>query len=370
MRLTDLQISKLKPPQKGQKTYFDDALPGFGVRVSQGGSKSFVVMHSRKRKLRTLGRYPELSLKDARTAAKRIQSDMRLISEDDNSDIIPLSFEDARRRFLAETATRAKPSSVKAYRRLLERHFQFDKKLNNVSRAEIMRLLESLNETPSEKEHAYVAVRTMMNWCVKHGYLRTSPVPHLRFRSVARDRVLSDDELRSVWARAEEVGYPFGIIVQLLILTGQRRGEIVGLRRNWIKDDLITFPTGFTKNKREHRIPLGSIAKKIIDVAPSSTDLLFPSRSNADTMFSGWSKAKRNFDHDLDINPWTLHDLRRTYSSKMAELGVPIHVLEKLLNHVSGVVSGVAAIYNRHTYLPEMREAVDRYEDFFRRELD
>lgn len=121
----------------------------------------------------------------------------------------------------------------------------------------------------------------MMNWCVKHGYLRNSPVPHLRFRNVARDHVLSDDELRRVWARAVEIGYPFGSIVQLLMLTGQRRGEIVALRRSWIEDDLITFPAGFTKNKREHRIPTGMLVKQVIDGIPSSGDLLFPAAGNS-----------------------------------------------------------------------------------------
>ena len=362
MRLTDLQIGKLRSPETGQKTYFDDALPGFGVRVSQGGSKSFVVMYGKRRKLKTLGRYPGLTLKDARIAAKRVQSDLSLQTPTTDPGILPIEFKEARERFLAETAGRTKESTAKAYRWLLERHFQFEKKLLEVGRKDVMSVLEALTHTPSERQHAFVAIRTMMNWCVKHGYLEHSPVPVLKFVSNARARLLSDLELKAVWQRTKEVGYPFGTIVQLLILTGQRRGEIAGLRRSWVDSDSITFPAGFTKNKREHRIPLGPLAKSIIDEIDAETVLLFPSRLDPEKQFNGWSKCKRHFDKPLQAAPYTLHDLRRTYSSKLAELDVPIHVTEKLLNHVSGTISGVAAVYNRHSYWNEMNEAVARFE--------
>ena len=124
---------------------------------------------------------------------------------------------------------------------------------------------------------------------------------------------------------------------------------------------------GFCKNKREHRILIGGLTKQIFENIPGETDLLFPARGRAETPFSGWSKAKREFDAPLSIPQYTLHDLRRTYSSNLAKLGVPIHVTERLLNHVSGTVSGVAAVYNRHTYAEEMRAAVEGYEAFLQR---
>jgi integrase len=153
------------------------------------------------------------------------------------------------------------------------------------------------------------------------------------------------------------VGYPYGTIVKLLILTGQRRGEIAGLRRSWITDDAITFPQGFTKNRREHRIPISPLTEEIIARIPGVTDLLFPARGTEKKVlpFNGWSKSKTEFDAPLGIPEWTLHDLRRTYSSNLAKLGVPIHVTERLLNHVTGIISGIAAVYNRHSYWEEMR---------------
>lgn len=361
MRLTDLLIRKIASPESGQKTYYDDNLPGFGVRVSQGGTKSYVVMYGKNRRLKTLGRYPTMSLKDARAAAKRVQGELALRSpqgwEKPN-----ISFQEAKERFLADSEARNKPKTVYEYRRLLNRYFTYEKKLHEITRHDIMKVVGKLKNTPIEERAAFVAIRTLMNWAVKHGLIDASPVPKLTYQAQARSRVLSDLELKLVWKRAKEVGYPHGRIIQLLILTGQRRGEVAALRRSWINNDTITFPAGFTKNKREHTIPIGPHTKQLIGELPDNTDLLFPSRFGDDAPWNGWAKAKRYFDEPLQIAPWTLHDLRRTYSSKMAELGVPIYVTEKLLNHVSGTVSGIAAVYNRYSYMEEMQRAASRFE--------
>jgi integrase len=363
MRLTDLQIKQLKPPATGQKTHFDDALPGFGVRVSQGGTKSFVVMHGPKRRLKTIGRYPALGLSDARREAKRLQADMH-----DDSVAAPrhepVPFADARRRFLADSQRRNKERTHADYHRLLHRHFDFAQAITYITRAEIMKAVERLAATPSEQQHAFVAIRVMMNWCVKHGFIDHSPVPALSFSIPARSNVLPDEDLKCVWRGAEEIGFPYGAIVQLLILTGQRRGEIASLRRSWIEEDLIVFPAGFTKNKREHRLPLSPMAQRVIAGLPEQDDLLFPARGVEARPFNGWGKSKERFDKTLQVSPYTLHDLRRTFSSNLARNGTPIHVTEKLLNHVSGTLSGVAAVYNRYSYLTEMRDAVRQHDAF------
>lgn len=361
MSLTDAQIKRLKAPGKGQKTYYDDALKGFGVRVSQGGTKTFVVVYGAKRQRRSIGRYPDMSLAEARARAKGIQAEVAL--ESPHEHVRPtLKFDDARRMFLADSEKRNRPRTVEEYRRLLHRHFSFDGSLADIDRHELVRVLDKLKRTPSEQKHAFVAIRTMMNWCWKRGYIEASPVPPLTFPSTERNRVLSDDELRLVWRRADEYGYPFGSIVQLLILTGQRRGEITNLRHSWIEGDTVTFPSSVVKNGREHTLPIGPIALSLIERLPKSTDLLFPSRLNDEKPFNGFSRAKRAFDREIDIAPYTLHDLRRTFSSAMAKLGMPIHVTEKILNHASGTISGVAAVYNRHSYRNEMREAFSEYE--------
>ena len=366
MNLTDLQIKKLSLPEGAtkQKTFFDGSLKGFGLRVSVGGAKSFILMYGKRRKLKTLGRYPETSLAKARVLARQLLGEVAGGEEEEIVRKASLSFVDARDRFIEDSRHHTKPSTLNEYRRHLTKHFPFSKMLGEVSRSDIMEIVSNLKSRPSEAQHAFIAMRTMMNWAVRRGYLETSPVPSIRFKASTRARILTENELRAVWGRAVEIGYPYGTMLQLLILTGQRRGEIAGLRRAWIKDRWITFPIGFTKNKREHRVPFGDFAKEFVEGITGKTDLLFPARGRTDVPFSGWSKSKKEFDKELGFTDYTLHDLRRTFSSNLAKLAVPIHVTEKLLNHVSGTVSGVAAVYNRHSYADEMQEAMATHEKY------
>jgi integrase len=364
MSLTDLQIKRLKAPEKRQKTYYDSALPGFGVRVSQGGTKTFVVLYGKDRRRRSLGRYPDLSLSEARQLAKQAQVDIILDEQNPKSVLPKVSFATARSKFLEDCEVRTKPRTVAEYRRLLNRHFHFDCNIADLSRLEVASVIGKLKAKPSEQQHAFVAIRTMLNWCVKRGFLDVAPVPAMTFATRPREPILSDRELVAVWQRAAEFGYPYGSIVQLLILTGQRKGEVVGLRRSWLVDQRIVYPSEFVKNKRSHTIPVGQQALEMIDALPGETDLLFPSRFEDDKPFNGFSKCKASFDQDLNVEPYTLHDLRRTFSSNMAKLGTPIHVTERILNHVSGTISGVAAVYNRHAYMDEMHAAFVQYEQY------
>jgi integrase len=134
------------------------------------------------------------------------------------------------------------------------------------------------------------------------------------------------------------------------------------MRRSWIEGDTVVYPQGFTKNRREHVLPLGAHAMQIVAGLPNGGDMLFPARGGKDRPFSGWSKSKHAFDKAIDVPDYTVHDLRRTFSSIMARIGTPIHLTEKILNHVSGTISGVAAVYNRHSYIDEMRAAISAYE--------
>lgn len=358
-QLTDLMVKKLPFAETGQKTYWDVSTPGFGVRCSKR-SKSFVVMYGPKRLLKTLGRYPGVSLADARKHAKRFQ-----IEFVDQPEVVKkecMSFANAKEAFLAECVTKNRPRTVYDYTRILNRHFKFQKNVNEIDRREIMKVLGRLSSTPSEKSHAYVVIRIMMNWCVRQGLIEHNPVPVMKQHCKSRDRVLSNKELVEVFKHADEIGYPYGTIVQLLILTGQRRGEIAGLRRSWIGGDEIVFPASHTKNSREHRLPLTPRVSQILRGLPDLSDMFFLARTGNDRPFNGWGKCKERFDRCIGFSDYTLHDIRRTFSSNMARLGTPIHVTEKLLNHVSGSVSGVAAVYNRYSYADEMRSALIAYE--------
>lgn len=358
LRLTDMAIKKLQLPESGQVTHWDELTPGFGLRCSKK-SKAFVVMYGERRQLKTLGRYPSLSLADARTAAKRFFVDLASGEAVNQS----VSFKEAKERFLEDSRGRNKARTAADYERLLNKHFNFAGELGEVTRQQVMKVISGLAETPSERSHAYVAIRTMMNWCVRHGLIEYSVVPTIKHNGEARMRFLSEAELVSVLARAKDTPYPFGAIIELLLYTGQRRSEIGQLRWSWIYDDLIVFPEGFTKNKREHQYPVTPIVRGILDRIPHQGDLVFPAATNEEKPFSGWAWHKAKFDEGLEgVQPYTLHDLRRTFATVHAKIGTPIHVTERLLNHVSGTVSGVAAVYNRHSYLPEMLAAQQAYE--------
>ena len=180
----------------------------------------------------------------------------------------------------------------------------------------------------------------------------------------SRSRVLTDAELAAVWTAAGQAEGHFGTIVRLLILTGMRRGECAALQKSWIRASTISLPGTATKNGRDHAFPIAAVGASLLKAAipRDGSALLFPARGTTDTPFNGWSKSKVALDTQCKIEPWTLHDLRRTFATNLAALGTPIHVTEKLLNHVSGTVSGVAAIYNRHAYMDEMRAAIDAWE--------
>jgi integrase len=367
--LTDIVVRNAKPPERGQRTVWDISVANFGLRVSQGGTKSWVVMHGVERQLITIGRWPTIGLSDARTEARRILAERVL-----NKHRPPtIAFEEARGLFLASCKQRCKPRTVQSYTRLLKRHFKFGrKKLDDITPQDVSKRIDRLSATPSEQNHAFVAARAFFRWCVKRQYLVQSPVAGaMPSRSNPRERVLTDDELAAVFRTAKQGDETFSRIVALLCLLGLRRGEAAGLK--WEHMDpterLITLPASQTKNRRPLVLPYGDLGAEVIETIPRvSDDYLFPAskdtaRGKATTIFNGWGKAKEQFDRRLEnVAPYTLHDLRRTFATNQAALGTPIHVTEKILNHISGTVSGVAAVYNRHAYMDEMRAAIDAWE--------
>jgi len=181
--------------------------------------------------------------------------------------------------------------------------------------------------------------------------------------AVSRDRVLSDAETVAIWRAADPATMgDFGRIVRLLFLTGCRRDEIGRLRRAEIAlaDSLIALPGERTKNGLPHDVPLSGLAKGIVEsITREDRAHLFGRR---DTGFSGWSKAKRELDASLRTNKgWMLHDIRRTVATRMGDLGVQPHVVEAVLNHISGHKRGVAGTYNRSVYAKEKRAALDTW---------
>lgn len=368
--LTNLAVRTAAPPPLGTVTLWDASLKNFGLRISQGGTKTWIVLVASGRR-HSIGHYPAISLADARKEARRI------LAEKELGRVRPTrtAFDDAVQSFLADAGTRCRPRTVRDYTRLLK-HLSFGR----TALAEIAPriILKQLTPLPvSEKHHAFTAARAFFRWCVQQHLIDRSPVENIVTpqNGKPRERVLTEQELTSLLrllSASRSDFNPFYRIVELLILTGQRRGEIAALQWEWINEQerSITFPSTITKNGRTHTIPYGDIAGGILAANPrmEGCPYVFPAarkRNEKTTVFNGWGKPKAALDMACGVTDWTLHDLRRTYSSTMAYLGVPQVVVEKLLNHVSGgTLSPIASVYNRHAYMNEMRDAVLRYEAY------
>jgi integrase len=364
--LTEIMVKAAKPPARGTITLWDGAQKHFGIRINQGGAKSFIVLTGSGRR-EAIGRYPTISLAAARTRAKELLAERTLGKTRPRA----AAFDDVLDLFLAACEKKNRSRTVRDYTRLLKRHFAFGRKnLSDITRHDISQKLEKLKHMTAEQNHALVAAKIFFKWAMRNGYIEQSPCEGFStIKRLPRERVLSDDELRAVFRTAIERPSTFSHIVALLVLTGQRRSEIAALKWEWIdtKERTITLPAAVTKNKRTHRFPYGEMVAKLLEQVPQQSEYLFPAardrvNGKAATVFNGWGKPKETFDSLCKVSDWQLHDLRRTFASNLAALGVSLPTIEKLLNHVSGSFGGIVSVYQRHDWLPEMREAIRKWE--------
>ena len=208
--------------------------------------------------------------------------------------------------------------------------------------------------------------RACYTWASKHQLVKANPfdaVPLSDFRTETRDRVLTDNELAAIWHAAEAAdARVFGVLVRLLILTGQRREEVAGMAWPELSSDRQTWtiPASRAKNGKDHLMPLSRAARDLLPEEPDATDrdsdLVFPGQRS--TPFNGWSKAKAQLDKDSGVTGWRIHDLRRTLATGLQRLGVRLEVTEAVLNHVSGSRAGIVGIYQRHEWAAEKRTAL------------
>lgn len=362
MRMTDIVVRNLPPPERGQKTYQDDTLSGFGVRVSQGGTKTFTLLVGRTRERVTIGRYPVIGLADARTEAKRLLAEHTLGKHRPHR----AKFETALEQFFAtHLAQTSRPATQKEVRRLLTRHLLpklRHESMENITTHDLTRIVDKLVGTPSECEHLFRAAKTFFRWALRRRLISHSPLEGLEApaKGASRDRVLSDEELARVLSCCTRLGGTFAVFVRLLALTGQRKGEIASLRAEMIDRDACTITLPLTKNGRPHTFPFGAAVGELIEKLPKE-GLLFPAKGK-DSPLNGFSKAMTQLRKECGIDHWTLHDLRRTFATGLQRLGVRLDVTEALLNHVSGVRAGIVGVYQRHDYQREMRAAIGLWE--------
>lgn len=365
VHLTDVVVSRLK--QAG--IYFDVTTPAFGIRVGKN-RKTWIVIRGRERARTRIGHYPAVPLAEARKQARI------LLSSPIEPQIEIPKFPEAVNQFYAIHVRTMSVSMQYQVKRVINKYFAKRlalKRLDEITHHDIVKVTDELaKRVPGEAIHVFGIIRIFFRWCVPR-YISHSPMEGLRApaRYIPRKRVLTNVEIAEVWKAAEMVGYPFGTAIKLSLLWGTRWGEMISCRRAFIDDQerIITFP--LTKNGTQHTIPYGQLTAKILEAVPrfNSTDLLFPGRDMA-TPWNGSGKAKWELKEVCHIAPWQLLDLRRTFATKLAELKVPPHIVERLLNHKlgtlqsAGVITAVADVYNRALYMDEMREAIMKWEHY------
>jgi integrase len=342
--------------------------------VQPSGHRSWAVRYrsgGRSRK-HTLGPYPALDLKTARALASKA---LRAVAEgrDPGREKAqarasqPDTVETVVRLFIERHCLRVnRPRTVAETRRLFNRHVlpRWRRRLlREITRRDVLDLLDRVVDAgaPVVANRVFSAVRKLCNWALERDILDTSPCAGVKAPSAERprDRVLSDEELGNVWRAADRLGGPFGALVKLLILTGQRRTEVGGMRWSEIDGELWTLPASRTKNGREHDVPFGRVALDILTSLPRIGDFVLGATGARPA--SDYAQRKRRLDALLpaDMPPWRLHDLRRTTATGLAKLGVNLPTIERLLNHVSGSFRGIVGIYQRHDFAQEKREAAE-----------
>lgn len=384
MKFTRAAVQALKVPAgKAEAILFDDEVRGFGLRVRAGGSRTWVVQYKigNKQRRMTLGSVALPDPAKARDRARDLLAAVRLGQDPASAKIEARAkaadtFGAAVKSFLVRQEKRLQPRTYTETERYLFVHWKrlHELALPNITRPVVAAQLTAIAEDsgPIAADRGRAALSAFFAWAIREGLADINPVigTNKAAELKSRERVLADPELAAIWKALPADQY--GAIVRLLILTGQRREEIGGLR--WSEIDvgkgLISLPGERTKNGRPHELLLPAAAMAIVEAQPrrGGRDLVF---GEADGPFQGWSRAKRALDRRIAsqadkngrVAPWRLHDVRRTVATRMADLGVQPHVVEAVLNHVSGHKAGVAGVYNRSLYGPEKRADLELWTD-------
>jgi integrase len=366
--------SKVLPICSPDTVTWDEKIAGLGLR-SRANSASWIYRYRFGGKQRSikLGRAPSLSVVAARKAAEKLAAQIALgVDPAAQRECARIESETTvavlAQRYIEAKKSGWRPRTLDEISRHIAKHLKplHNTPIAGVSQRRIAELLNGIAESsgPMAANRVRSTLTALFGWAMREGI----NIPQGNIASLtnvreekSRDRVLTDAELNAIWIACPDSD--FGAIVKLLILTGQRRTEIGGLRWDEISDDEIVLPVSRTKNKRPHIIPLSEPAKAIIaGIERGGRQYLFGRGPGG---FTDWSKSKAALDArralptSAEAGEWILHDLRRTAVTRMAELGVQPHIIEAVINHVSGHKGGVAGIYNRATYAAEKRAALN-----------
>jgi integrase len=379
MKFTARTITALAlPVGKTDYCWWDDEIAGFGYRqrVGAGGKmlRSWILQYKHAGSTRRLliGSVAALGAEQARAEARKARAKVEL-GQDPQSDKVARRDKDRHTmRALVEqylAAKKVRPRTFVEISRYLTEHFKSfgNMPVDSVTRRDVAaRLVAIKNKSGAATAGAARnALSAMFAWAMGEGLAESNPVigTNRPETNGARERVLSDDELVRVWDACDD-GSEHSTVVKLLILTGCRRAEVGDLCWAWFPPDMSTFtiPAAHSKNGRPHTLPVMPMMRSIIDTVPhmANRDQLFGERSHG---FTRWH-CKSELDERSGVTGWTLHDLRRTVATRMADIGVQPHIIEAALNHQSGSKRGVAGTYNRSPYANEVRNALATLERY------
>jgi integrase len=365
-RLTDKGILGLKAPRAGQFDVWDSLVLGLGMRVGKK-TKTFFVgtrINGKYQRFTLKPSYPAIDLATARKRAREIIADaqagigpeVRKKSEAKNT------FGAVCESFMQDYAQAHR--SRRDMQRKINRDLAVwhDRPIASITRAEIKELLRVKARTAKIAANRLKSlISKIFVWALKEEIIDANPATLLDppgGKEESRDRNLSEDEIRKAWAAFDKMPYPYGPTFKMLLLTGQRRSEVGGLRWSEISDEGWRLPNERAKTGKGHLVPLSSLAREILADLPQRGDCVFGATSRKDTPPQRWSKAKAKADQLANIAEWHTHDLRRTFATQMRSIGVDRLVVSKLLNQAEG---GVTRIYDRYSADPEKAAAMERW---------
>ncbi|MAQ81705.1 MAG: integrase [Maritimibacter sp.] len=369
-KLTTKFIETRKPEPDKRVDYRDKVVPGLVLRVNKSGTKTFS-FHKRingKMKRLTIGQFGPFSLSEARDRARQIHYEVETGRFEQNTGIefeAKLTLGDVIPDYIEKYAKVHNRDHERKEAQLAKFSTLHEKRIDEIKRADVVKACDIIQKSaPIGVNRALAHLKHLMSWSVERGIIDASPIAGMKppSKEKPRERVLSNDELSVLWAACDDEGYPFGDCMKLLMLSGQRRAEVAEMRWSEIdlENRLWSLPSQRAKNGRQHTVPIADAMLDVLRRVPRFLNSDFVFTTKGTTPISGFGRLKKRLDKSfhVDAAPWTPHDLRRTMSTNMAQLGVPQPVTEALLNHKTGVVSGVAAIYNVYSYADEKREAL------------
>ncbi|MCV2871592.1 integrase arm-type DNA-binding domain-containing protein [Defluviimonas sp. WL0050] len=389
-------IEAIKPDPEKRQEIPDAGLSGLYLVVQPSGVKSWALRYrfgGKPSKL-TLGRWPLMGVADARAAAadalekiergddpatekmatKAARKEAQLDERDKFANVVAL--------FLKRHASRNRRADDVAamFRREVIPQWG-ERKIGEITKRDVIDVLDGVVDrgSPVSANRLRAHLNTLFNWAKGRDIVQANPLDGIKPPSPekARTRVLGDDEIRLFWKACDKLGQPFGPLFKLLLLTGQRRGEVGEMTEREISGEEWVIPAERAKNDDEHRVPLSQAVRDVlagVERISGKAGLIFTTTGARPV--SGFTRAKGRLDRlmveiasegqpeEIELPPFTLHDLRRTAATGMAGLGFPPHVVEAVLNHRSGTRRGVAGVYNRFDYADEKRRALEAWARF------